>query len=50
MATRTDCPKDSHARILVVGTRRLTCDDKGCRCAECHRSVTELEMKDWKGE
>ncbi len=45
MATRTDCPKDGHGRVL--DGNRLTCSDKACRCADCHRTFSEQERKEW---
>ena len=46
---RTDCPRDGHARSLLIG-RRLTCPDKKCSCAECHRQLSQAEVKTWKPE
>lgn len=65
MAMRTDCPKDGHGRFLVgrraellvrregvlaeLGGNRLNCSDKACRCADCHKVLSEQERKDWTG-
>ena len=47
---KTDCPRDGHGRTLITATRRLTCADKKCQCAECHRQLTEAEAKVWRSE
>ena len=44
---KTNCPRDEHDRHLDVGAKRLECSVKGCPCGECHKAMTEREMKEW---
>ena len=50
MAMRTDCPRDQHGRTYDDQTKRLTCSDKTCSCADRHRPLSEPERKQWVGE
>jgi len=43
---KASCPRDGHGKFLADGAR-LDCPDKSCRCAECHRTLSEQERKDW---
>jgi hypothetical protein len=40
------CPRDGHPRALVDG-EQLDCDEKGCRCEECYKKLSEDEAREW---